>query len=364
MKKVHSSVRNWLWIGIFMTLVQIVLGGITRLTGSGLSITEWNVVMGALPPLNEAQWLDAFHKYQQIPQYKVLNSNFTLSDFKGIFFWEYFHRLWARSISLVFLIPFIYFIVKKRITKQLWIGLGIAFLLGAVQGLVGWVMVKSGLTDDHLWVSPLKLSLHLLTALILLSWMIRITLQYGWQNTVRIENRKAKNISLALLIGLFVQIGLGGLMAGSHAATYFPTWPDMNGQAIPQNLLSESPLWMNFMDNMATIQFFHRGTAYVLFFCILGYAAYLFRKYPQQKAPKQFALALISLAVLQVLLGIFTLLGSASGTIPVVLGVLHQSVGLLLFSVMLTLYLYFRKTAVAPAEKIKIEEEEPAYANA
>jgi cytochrome c oxidase assembly protein subunit 15 len=201
MKQMHTSVRNWLWIGIFMLLVQVILGGITRLTGSGLSITEWNVIMGTLPPLNHAQWLDAFHKYQQIPQYKVLNSHFTLSDFQNIFFWEYFHRLWARSIAVVFLLPFIYFIIKGWIISELWIGLSIAFVLGAIQGLLGWIMVESGLFGDHLWVTPLKLTYHMLMAMILFSWMMYITLRYSWQNTTRFKDRRISNFALLLTLG-------------------------------------------------------------------------------------------------------------------------------------------------------------------
>ena len=151
-----------------MLLIQVILGGLTRLTGSGLSITEWNVVTGLLPPLNGQQWMEEFNKYKQTAQYNLLNTHFTLADFKFIFFWEWFHRLWARLIALAFAIPFIVFIVQKRITKQMIRPLLLLFLLGALQGTIGWIMVKSGLTGDAVYVKPTKLALHFVFALALI----------------------------------------------------------------------------------------------------------------------------------------------------------------------------------------------------
>src|SRR4029079_19167690 len=164
-----KAIANWIMIGVAMLIVQILLGGITRLTGSGLSITEWDVITGTLAPLNEHQWLQEFHKYQQTPQYRLLNFSFTLHDFKFIFFWEWFHRLWGRLIGVVFLIPFIIFLFQKRFRPEMIKPLIILFLLGALQGAVGWIMVASGLTGDAIYVKPTKLAMHFVLACILIS---------------------------------------------------------------------------------------------------------------------------------------------------------------------------------------------------
>lgn len=158
-------VATWLLVGVGMTVIQIALGGITRLTGSGLSITEWNVITGTIPPLNEQQWMEEFNKYRQTPQFYLLNFDFTLSDFKFIFFWEWFHRLWAKLISMVFVVGFIWFLLKGHFKKEMIRPLLILFLLGALQGAVGWIMVASGLTGDAVYVKPTRLALHFIFAL-------------------------------------------------------------------------------------------------------------------------------------------------------------------------------------------------------
>src|SRR5690554_963452 len=162
----RKRVAYWLLTGVFMIVVQIIIGGVTRLTGSGLSITEWKPIMGTIPPLSEADWMEAFEKYQGIAQFKYLNASFTLSDFKFIFFWEWFHRVWARSLGVVFAIPFIYFLVKKYFSKDMIGPLILLFLLGGLQGLIGWIMVQSGLNDTDLHVSHIRLSVHLMAALV------------------------------------------------------------------------------------------------------------------------------------------------------------------------------------------------------
>jgi heme a synthase len=160
MYKGQKAVANWIFIGVAMLLVQVLLGGITRLTGSGLSITEWNVVTGALPPLNEAAWQQEFLKYQQTPQYQLLNSDFTLRNFKFIFFWEWFHRFWARLIGVVFIVGFVYLLAKRYLKTAMIQPLLILFVMGALQGAIGWIMVASGLTGDAVYVKPTKLALH------------------------------------------------------------------------------------------------------------------------------------------------------------------------------------------------------------
>src|SRR5579872_4934840 len=158
-------VALWVYAGVIMLLIQVVLGGITRLTGSGLSITQWEVITGAIPPLNAAQWQDAFDKYRQTPQFKLINSDFTLPDFKFIFFWEWFHRFWARMVGVVFLVGFAWLLLKKKLQPAMIRTLIILFLIGALQGTVGWIMVASGLTGDAIYVAPLKLGLHFVFAL-------------------------------------------------------------------------------------------------------------------------------------------------------------------------------------------------------
>ena len=164
------AVANWLLLGVGMTIIQIALGGITRLTGSGLSITEWDVVTGALPPMSEAAWQTLFAKYKTTPQFQLLNFDFTLANFKFIFFWEWFHRLWARTIGLVFAIGFIYFLVKKYFQPKMIRPLVVLFLLGALQGAIGWIMVASGLEGDAVYVKPTRLALHFIFALGLLAY--------------------------------------------------------------------------------------------------------------------------------------------------------------------------------------------------
>ena len=173
----QRAVAVWIMIGVAMLIVQILLGGITRLTGSGLSITEWDVITGTVPPMNEQQWQEEFSKYQATPQYRLLNSDFNLRDFKSIFFWEWFHRFWGRLIAVAFAIPFIIFLVQKRFTPQMIRPLLILFLLGALQGAVGWIMVASGLTGDAIYVKPAKLMMHFILACLLTAYAFWFGLQ-------------------------------------------------------------------------------------------------------------------------------------------------------------------------------------------
>ena len=182
MAKKSNAVAIWLLVGVGMIIIQVLLGGITRLTGSGLSITEWKPILGAVPPMNEAAWLKAFEQYKQIGQYKQLNFEFTLSDFKFIYFWEWFHREWARLIGVVFFIPFVWFIIKKKIEKWMINPMVILFLLGILQALLGWIMVASGLNDENLYVDHIRLAIHFIAALGLLCYTLWFALMLlkGW----------------------------------------------------------------------------------------------------------------------------------------------------------------------------------------
>lgn len=264
-----KAVANWLMIGVGMLIIQILLGGVTRLTGSGLSITEWNVITGTLPPLNEQKWIEEFNKYKQTPQYLLLNAGFTLQDFKSIFFWEWFHRFWARLIGVVFAIPFIIFLIQKRFKEEMIKPLIILFLLGALQGAVGWIMVVSGLTGDAIYVKPTKLMLHFVLAMGLLCYTFWFALQLLVTDEKRIVNRSLNKFTWAIIAVLVLQLAFGALMAGHKAATAAPTWPDINGTFIPSKMLSSPDGLLNLIENRITIHFFHRSLAYLLFILIL-----------------------------------------------------------------------------------------------
>lgn len=334
-----KAVKVWLVIGLVMIFFQVVIGGVTRLTGSGLSITKWEIVTGTLPPLNHAQWEAEFALYQETPQYQKINEGMSLSDFKFIYFWEYFHRLWARSMGFVFLIPFIFFWLKGWIDRPLMRRLGITVLLAAVVASFGWIMVASGLVERP-WVNAYKLTIHLSLALILFSYLLWTTYKVIFPEKRVIHNKLLKSGSGLIIVILALQIMLGGIMSGMKAGLFYPTWPDMNGTFLPDVLLKGSE-WN--VDNFvyydagpfmaALIQFLHRGTAYLLVIIVLWFAYRAF----QIKNNKLFTSTLyllVSMLVIQVLLGIFTVINSI-GSIPVGLGVMHQAGALLLLTIVL-----------------------------
>ncbi len=324
-----KSIGYWLLTGALMIVVQVLLGGITRLTGSGLSITEWNLLMGWIPPMNEVQWQEAFNKYQQFPQFHAINQDMTLSGFKWIFFWEYIHRVWARSIGLVFIFPFLFFIYKKWISKEFVYSLLLLFLLGALQGLVGWLMVRTGLKDRP-WVSPFSLSIHLSLALITYCYLIWLTLKQFELTPWPVSSSPTISWFNFLIALTGIQIIFGGFMAGSHAALFFPTWPWMNNTFLPDGLINTNISFIkNFVENTTWIQFIHRNTAYLLTLAIL-YFWYIKRK--KINYPMFHFLAVMVL--IQVALGITTLLLSV-GRIPVLWGVLHQSGAVVLLTILL-----------------------------
>jgi cytochrome c oxidase assembly protein subunit 15 len=311
MKKELSSrpVAIWLLIGVAMIIIQILLGGITRLTGSGLSITEWDIVTGSLPPMNEAKWTEAFDKYRQTPQYQLINQDFTLSNFKFIFFWEWLHRFWARLIGVVFFIPFIVFLVQKRFRPSMVKPLMILFLLGALQGAVGWIMVASGLTGDAIYVKPTRLALHFIFAMGLLCYTFWFAMQLLVPETERRSFPKIRSLIIWILVVLTIQLVYGALMAGHKAATAAITWPDINGKMIPEGMFRQGSGLLNLVDNKILIHFVHRGLAYLLLILVIILTIKL---YKQQLSPllKRTGWHPIALVVLQVLLGILTVLNA------------------------------------------------------
>ncbi|HEX5552929.1 MAG TPA: COX15/CtaA family protein [Chitinophagaceae bacterium] len=336
-------VAIWLLAGVFMIMVQVLLGGITRLTGSGLSITDWDPIMGAIPPLNHQEWVTAFHHYQATPQYRLVNSDFTLSNFKYIFFWEWFHRLWARLLGVVFLIPFIIFLVQKRFSRTMVKPMIILFLLGGLQGLVGWLMVKSGLVGDNIRVNHFKLAAHFITAMILLCYTLWFALSLLVKPAQRTVAPKLHKLTLGIIVILTIQLIYGSFMAGLHAALAAHTWPDINGSAIPFGMFRLHPELINITNNAITVQFIHRGLAYLL--VVLLFIWWIrARKTPRSILLRRLCWLPIAVVLLQVTLGVLTVLQSTVH-IPVDLAVAHQFGGMLLLEVMLMMIYLARKNA-------------------
>ncbi|MEP7265205.1 MAG: COX15/CtaA family protein [Bacteroidota bacterium] len=335
-----KAIITWLASGCILIFLMVVIGGITRLTGSGLSITEWKVITGTLPPLSEEAWQEEFNNYKKIPQYQLLNSDFQLSDFKAIYFWEYIHRLIGRMIGIVFLIPFIYFWMKKRISKELMPRLYIMFLLGALQGVIGWYMVSSGLTQN-VRVSHYRLALHLGTAFITFGYIFYVMLQESGKYK-RSINKEKNNFPLVILLLVFIQIILGAFVAGTHAGYVYNTWPDMEGEWVPSSIpfAFEKNGWTSLFDNLATVQFVHRCMAYVVTVVILFW--WWKQRNSISDERKRIVNLLLSVLFVQVILGIYTLLAH----VPVWMGVTHQAMAFVLFASAIWQY-YIYQTKVS-----------------
>ena len=302
-------VAIWLLIGVAMVIIQIILGGITRLTGSGLSITEWDVITGTVPPLNTAQWLVEFDKYKQTPQYRIINYDFTLSDFKYIFFWEWFHRFWGRLIGVVFAIPFIIFLVQKRFRKDMVRPLVILFLLGALQGAVGWIMVASGLTGDAIYVKPTRLALHFIFAMVLLGYTFWFALKLLVRDKDYVPAPALKSGAWWMIGVLGVQFIFGALMAGHRGAPAAPTWPDINGSFMPSYIFRQGLIGI--IEDRIVIHFVHRTLAYLLVVMVIVWTVKAFKVHGSRLFAKTRALPLVFVLV-QTILGILTVLTSVN----------------------------------------------------
>jgi len=342
------AVAIWLLVGVGMIIIQILLGGITRLSGSGLSITEWEPVKGALPPLTEQQWIIQFEKYKQTPQFHLLNFDFTLKDFKFIFFWEWFHRFWARLIGVVFLVPFVIFIIQKRFKQEMIRPMIILFLLGALQGAVGWIMVASGLTGDAVYVEPTRLALHFIFASGLLCYTFWFALLLLVPKGKIIVNPSLRKLSWLLLSIVFIQLLYGALMAGHKAATAAPTWPDINGAFIPAHMFSAPDGLLNLLENKIAIHFIHRSLAYLIFVLIIVWTVKAYRIKTSSLFNKTKLLP-VFIVSLQVLLGVLSVITSVH-IVPNKWGIfewmaqVHQLVAmLLLLALVWMLYLVRNK---------------------
>lgn len=336
-ERVPKAVKIWLITGVLMIFFQIVIGGVTRLTGSGLSITRWEVVKGTLPPIGEAAWEEAFELYKETPQYHKINQGMSMGDFQFIYFWEYFHRMWARLMFFVFVFPFAWFLWKGMFSKRLVPRLLVVVLLAGLEGFFGWIMVKSGLSQRP-WVNAYNLTLHFTMGLIIFSYLLWTTFLAFKPYPPVIHNQKWTRLSWWILFLGFVQIALGAMMSGTKAGLFYPDWPDMQGVFLPAILLDgtqwtvESFIQYDTNPFMPTvIQFLHRNTAYVLTIMILVLALPIIRNRSIGLVLRWGAYILLGTLLVQIILGILTLINCV-GHIPVALGVLHQVGAVLLLS--------------------------------
>jgi len=351
-KKYSGKVTTWLFIGLVMIFIQVVVGGITRLTESGLSITKWEVVSGTIPPFTEDAWNNEFELYKNTPQFREINEGMDLDDFKFIYFWEYIHRFWARLMGLVFIVPFFIFLLKRQLDSEILIKLSLVILLAVLAATFGWIMVASGLIERP-WVNAYKLSIHLLIAFgvytsLLWTYLFSKDVKIYTPDSVSLE--KIKTILWVVFTILVVQIFFGGVMAGMKAAVLYPTWPDMRGTYLPDILLDLSQWnFQNFNDYdknyfmPAIIHFLHRNTAYLLFIAgsFLSYRLVNIKDKSNHYLLKKSGLFLFIVLVVQVLLGILTIVLS-NGSVPVLWGVLHQAGALILLTVIVFIFFILR----------------------
>ena len=333
-KKINVLFLFWLIISLFLVFLIIIIGGLTRLTDSGLSITEWELFSGLVPPLNINEWELYFNQYKKIPQYTLLNSNMTIEEFKIIFYWEYFHRILARLIGLFFLIPLIYFYFNNSIKKEYKNICIIIFLLIMFQGIIGWFMVKSGLVEN-VTVSHYRLAIHLINAIFIISIIYWLIMNVKFNKNVNFFIIDIKNLPFIILIFLiYLQIIMGAFVSGLDAGKIYQTWPLMNNAYFPDDITFKDLFEFK---NHTSVQFYHRNLAYLLILYVFFLSIFIIRK-------KLFEIylpliILIFVLFLQAILGILTLISG----INIYLASAHQITGVLLVFSALNLYYYRTK---------------------
>jgi cytochrome c oxidase assembly protein subunit 15 len=313
----NKSVIIWLLSGCTLIFIMVVIGGITRLTNSGLSMVKWNLFMGIIPPLNELEWKETFNLYKNYPEYQKVNFNFTLSEFKAIFFWEYLHRMIGRLLGIAFLIPYIYFLITKRLSKKLIIQTSILLGMGAMQGFIGWWMVKSGLVNNT-DVSHYRLAVHLITAFLTFAFTFWVALPLIFTKE-RSGNTVLLGLTKILMILIIIQIIYGGFVAGLNAGIGFNTWPKMGEYWIADAVYQLEPLWKNFVEGRYGVQFIHR----ILALTLVAFVIYIWKKgrsIQLENNQKRSLNFLLGIVILQTLLGIFTLIL----VVPIWLAAAHQ----------------------------------------
>ena len=337
-KSYNMGVYIWLLALTTMVLLIIIIGGLTRLTDSGLSMTDWRPLLGVIPPLSQDKWLIVFEMYKQTPEFKIVNRSMTLEEFKFIFWWEWFHRIFARLIGVVFIIPLIYFLIKKQVSKSLLLRLPIVFMFGIFQAFVGWWMVKSGLSENP-YVSPYRLTFHLLNALIIFSILLWIAMDYKHSLKTNFLSKPFSQDFLVFfsIVLVFITIGTGGFMAGTNSGQSFNTFPLMNGKIIPDDYFLEGLGIYNIFENTVAINFNHRWFSIFVFFYII-FVCFKFIKFDSKKVPKILVILVLFFLTLQVALGIITLLSNVYLT----LASMHQTNSILLLSTLLISYHQFK----------------------
>lgn len=327
----HTQLALWLLLCCLLIAAMVVLGGVTRLTRSGLSIVEWAPISGVLPPLTDTQWEQAFADYQRFPEYQKLNRGMRLAEFKSIFWMEYAHRLLGRLIGIAFLLPFAYFLLRRRIDSGLALRLAALFTLGAAQGLLGWIMVKSGLVNEPR-VSPYRLSAHLALAVLIYGYALWLALGLLWPRARNASVPELRRLGLAVTALVCLMIVSGGFVAGTRAGFAFNSFPLMNGHLIPPGVLALTPFWRNFFENIATVQLDHRLLAYALCLAV-GFFWYRLQRADVDRRTRMAAHALLAMLGLQVALGISTLLL----IVPTALAAAHQAGALAVLTIALFL---------------------------
>ena len=326
----RRATAAWLAFCCLLVFIMVVVGGITRLTGSGLSIVEWQPVAGVLPPTNDTQWQELFEKYQKTPDYQQKNPGMDVAGFKKIFWWEYVHRLLGRVIGVVFLLPYLWFMFKGKLDEDVAWKLGGIFILGGLQGALGWFMVQSGLVQEPR-VDSLRLAAHLGLAFVIYGAMLWVAMDLvrreRLNNTSGLRGRTGAMVAL-----VFLQVLSGALVAGIHAGKAFNTFPLMDGHFIPPDIAVLEPWWANFAYNMAAVQFVHRMLAFTVALMAIALWFEVRRDLPNPRA-RFWSNMLVLAVVLQVALGILTLLTG----VPLNLGVLHQAGAVGVFSVAIAL---------------------------
>ena len=327
----QRPIALWLLVCCAMIFTMVVLGGVTRLTGSGLSMVEWEPIMGVVPPLTQTDWQSTFEKYQQFPEFRIKNRGMDLSEFKTIFWFEFGHRLLGRAIGVVFLIPFLYFLIRRRIDRALTPKLVIMFCLGGLQGLLGWYMVKSGLVDNP-HVSQYRLTAHLAAAFLIYGYMFWVAMDLLFLNreTTATELKPIRRFSWAVTALTTVTVLSGGFVAGLKAGFAYNTFPLMDGHWFPEAYFYLQPWWMNLFENIAAVQFDHRLLA-ILTLVLIATGWWLARGYELPKRAQLGFHLLSAMVMVQVTLGIFTLLLH----VPVSLAATHQGGALMLFTIAL-----------------------------
>jgi heme a synthase len=343
----RRPLRIWLWSIAAMTLAVLIVGGITRLTQSGLSIVDWQPLMGVIPPLTDAQWQETFELYRQYPEYQLLRRGMSLDEFKFIFFWEYLHRLVARAIGIVFLVPFIFFAVRGYLTRPLALRTLALFALGAMQGVLGWIMVRSGLVEQPT-VSHYRLAAHLSLAFIIFGaslWLARGLRADQTRPVVAPATKRLLHHGLVLIgMVLAAQVVWGAFVAGLKAGLIYNTFPLMGGSLIPTYLLGLEPVLRNFVENPVAVQWLHRVLGTILGIVAIGFATMVLRT-PTDGFTQRLNAVLLGLVLVQYVLGVLTLLYF----VPVALGVIHQAMAMILFGVWIWWLHHVRHMDTAPA---------------